>query len=288
MSLLRVLSVLGIAVVAVPTVAQPTAPRTDVFGDPLPSAAVARLGTVRLRHAAAVQDVRFLAGGKWLLSGGSDDTVRLWDPLTGRELHHFPGQTGRLAPDGKTLVTWGRGCHVWDLATAKELPWSRAQLQDLGSNPSAAFTADGKALVVAALVTAAGMDEGKLKVQTFDLATGKLRSAWLGPRWNGDMGQHFLAAGDIIGVHFGRGWDPSHHIDLHDAATGKVVGRGPFFSMIFPSADGSRFATEEVQPEDSKERIHLVVLDSKTGKELYRFPTRVETNAALRDSLQNL
>jgi WD40 repeat protein len=282
MSDLRILSVLWIGVLTVPGAAQPPALRTDAFGDPLPPAALARLGTVRFRHAAAVDDVHFVAGGKWLLSGGSDNTVRFWEPQTGREVYTFPGHAGRLAPDGKTLVAWGYGCQVWDFASGKELPWAAAQLRDVYHNASAAFMPGGKSLVVIARASDTNPGEdGKLKVQTFDLATGKRLSAWLGPSWDGRISARIFPAGDIVGVNFGSGWSPENHIELRDAVTGKLLASCPFFSMVFPSADGSRFATEEVQPEGAKERIHLLVLDSKTGKELYRYRTGVETNAAL-------
>jgi WD40 repeat protein len=59
-------------------------PRTDLYGDPLPSGAVMRLGTIRLRHANA--DLAFSADGKQLISCGSDGELRFWDVATGKLL----------------------------------------------------------------------------------------------------------------------------------------------------------------------------------------------------------
>lgn len=281
MNPLRILSLVGVSILAAPAAAQQAAPRTDAFGDPLPAAALARMGTVRLRHEAAVDTVEFIAGGKWLLSAGQDDTVRLWDPRAGREVRRFPGRAGCLSRDGKTLVTWGEHCRLWDLGTGQELPRAAARLRDLAAaGGPAAFTRDGKALVLR-LVVAGAEEQGRLKMGTFDLATGKLRSHWLGPRWDGNLALHVFPSGDIIGVSTGRGWDPDNRLELYDAATGKAVARVPFFSMIQHSADGSRFVTEAPQRDGVKPRIVLLIVDSKTGKEQYRYPTGVETNAAL-------
>src|SRR4051812_29064709 len=58
------------------------AARTDMYGDPLPPGAVARLGTVRLRHRGA--DVTFAPDGKCLISYGWDGEVRVWDAASGK------------------------------------------------------------------------------------------------------------------------------------------------------------------------------------------------------------
>src|SRR5262249_33875359 len=56
-------------------------PKTDLYGDPLPSGAIARCGTMRLRHGRG-STVAFAADGKTLISFGGDRTLRFWDVAT--------------------------------------------------------------------------------------------------------------------------------------------------------------------------------------------------------------
>src|SRR5437879_111223 len=80
-------------------------PRVDLFGDPLPPGALARLGTVRARHGGAANAVAYAPDGKTLASAGEDQTVRLWDVATGKEIHACAGHRDDVlsvayAPDG--------------------------------------------------------------------------------------------------------------------------------------------------------------------------------------------
>jgi RNA polymerase sigma factor (sigma-70 family) len=127
----------------------------DLFGDPLPPGARARIGTVRLRHGDCVQTFAVSGDGKVLASLGWDEadnrrdaTICLWDTLTGRELGRFPAREivaseplygiapdGRtlvygvdralaLSPDGKVLAYSGkqnRRIHLWSTSSAREL-----------------------------------------------------------------------------------------------------------------------------------------------------------------------
>jgi WD40 repeat protein len=169
-----------------PKPAKQEPPRTDRHGDPLPEGAIARLGTVRLRHQASVFDVLFSADGKRLISAGHDGRVSVWDPRSGRELQRFPvlssdqhpAPWGCLSPDGKILVTRNRTFHFWDLQTGRELPWSpgkRAAREEL-SVAGATFSADGKRLLVMgqAMRTVLGGDAPPLVFWIYDVGAGKL------------------------------------------------------------------------------------------------------------------
>jgi RNA polymerase sigma factor (sigma-70 family) len=86
-----------------PPVVENVKPKTDLFGDPLPDGAVARIGTTRLAHNQPIGSLSFSADGKRLASSDWGE-VRLWDVATGRELRRWKGANPTLSPDGKVLV----------------------------------------------------------------------------------------------------------------------------------------------------------------------------------------
>ena len=112
----------------------------DQFGDPLPPDVLARLGTVRLRHAGSqIEFVGFSPDGQMLISASQDGMARLWEVATGKEIRHFQtrrepaketihGSYFALSRDCSFLASATKGgsaadaqdlC-IWDLATGKE------------------------------------------------------------------------------------------------------------------------------------------------------------------------
>src|SRR5258707_11518495 len=63
--------------------------RGDQYGDPLPEGAVAPLGTLRWRHTGRILCLSVSPDGKTLASAGKDQTLRLWDAATGKQLHRI-------------------------------------------------------------------------------------------------------------------------------------------------------------------------------------------------------
>jgi WD40 repeat protein len=161
-----------------PAVRPARAERLDLYRDPLPPQATARLGTVRFRHHQAVRAVAFSPDGKVLATvdvgvdsihlGGS---LRFWDRASGRELHPLvPGPSGYVisavfAADGKVLFVGTREGPLrrWDLTSGKELPPWKGHARGVRR---LALSADGRTL-------AATNQEEPYQFRLWDVRTGQ-------------------------------------------------------------------------------------------------------------------
>ena len=78
-------------------------------------------------HENIVQSVAFSPNGKYALSGSSDNTVKLWDVTSGREVRTFVGTNYSIysiafSPDGKYVLSGSSDdtIKLWEVARASE------------------------------------------------------------------------------------------------------------------------------------------------------------------------
>ncbi len=113
-----------------------------------------------------------LPDGRRALTGSSDNTARLWDLETGKELRRLVGHTSvvtsvAVLPDGRRALTgsWDHTARLWDLETGQEL---RSLVGHSAVVSSVAVLADGRRALT-------GSDDNTARL--WDLETGKeLRS----------------------------------------------------------------------------------------------------------------
>jgi WD40 repeat protein len=124
----------------------------------------------------------FSPDGRFLLTGGADRTVRVWDPNTGREVQALPcpGDVYRLAfsPDGRRFAAavgdWrgGRGgeVKVWDVAGFREVLTLRGHAECVWT---VAFSPDGTRLASGSGPYTAPRQEKKPgEIKLWDAVTG--------------------------------------------------------------------------------------------------------------------
>jgi RNA polymerase sigma factor (sigma-70 family) len=129
-------------------------PRTDLYGDPLPPGALARMGRVpRFWVGSQAEHIAFSPDGSMVACVGRG-AIRLWDAKTGMETHRLKIRRPRerrvqgapravFAPNGKVLATSTEGMtDLWEVPTGKELRQLDHTLCVL------AFSPDGSTLVI--------------------------------------------------------------------------------------------------------------------------------------------
>jgi DNA-binding beta-propeller fold protein YncE len=185
---------------------------------------------------ARVNSVAFSPDGARVLTGSTDNTARLWDAATGKEIRVFKGHEGGVwsvafSRDGARVLTGSvdATARLWDAATGKEI---RAFKGHEGFVRSVAFSPDGARVLTGSVDATARL---------WDAATGKEIRAF-----TGHEGPVFAVAFSPDGARVLTG-SYDNTARLWDAATGKEIraftGHEGYVLAVAFSPDGARVLT---------------------------------------------
>jgi len=204
-------------------------------------------------HDGFVVTTSFSPDGKTLASGSWDNTIKLWDRQTGKELRTLTGHDAVYAvsfsPDGKTLASSGADSTIklWNVETGKEIYTIKGHNNKYVFSVS--FSPDGKTLA------SSGADK---TVKLWNVETGKEIHTLEGHK-NFVMTVSFSPDGKTVAS---GGWDKT--VKLWNVETGKEIrtlrGHKNFVYSVSFSPDGKTLAS------GGNDKI-VKLWDVDTGKE---------------------
>jgi WD40 repeat protein len=228
----------------------PKTPRVDFYGDPLPPGATARLGTVRHRQSSPIHKIAYSPDGKYVITDGDDEVLRVWDGDNGRLIRQIDSGGGitrdfAISCGAKLLTAGSVRDNEWktdivtiavtDLVTGQRE--SKISRDCWGRCTLLRFSPDARLL-------AFDCDDHLIRV--LDGATGAEHSSYkVGTMFLGRLA--FSPASDRLAIVSGKTNEPQSQIHVIDLVQKKVLRMVPNFGVKVDglgfSADGAKVAS---------------------------------------------
>jgi WD40 repeat protein len=239
------------------------------------SATIRLIAATLTGHTDTVRSVAFSPDGRLLASGSDDNTIKLWEVATGREVRTLSGHgwdvtSVAFSPDGRLLASGSCGkagfffpcvqgeIKLWDVASGREV---RTLSGHTNWVTSVAFSPDGRLL-------ASGSDDNTIKL--WEVATGREVRTLSGHGWDVTSvafspDGRLLASGSCGG--WGLGVCVRGEIKLWDVASGSLVrtltGHTDWVLSVAFSPDGRLLASGAAWPDTT-----IKLWEVATGREV--------------------
>jgi len=221
--------------------------------------------TIELKgHTRGINTITFSPDGTKVVTTSWDDTLRIWDAESGKEMHLFKGHSiwytaVAVSPDGKRLATTSKDriVRIWDVESGTELH----QLKYKDSSACPTFSPDGtKVIVVCGDETAFIWDteSGEL-LQTLDWTAdwSSSRVVFLGASFSPDGTKVVKADGGRI-------------VRIWDVETGEELQTLPHQNIDVPQTSAAIFLPCGTKIATGSTDNIVRIWDAETGKELQR------------------
>jgi WD40 repeat protein len=261
----------------VPAAPPSRSPKVDRYGDPLPSGAAMRLGTVRFRQDQYIDHIVYAPDGRSVVTGVGEHRLQVWDARDGKKLGQIDVgieavRDFAFSPDGTTIAAAGfqyepaRNLVVHYLTltdAASGRPVRRGEWDERGDIRGIAYAPDGKTVVTAST-------DGTLRL--WDVATasishqerpGELNDPSIA--FSPDAASHLLA---ISGERTISLWDVANHRHVRQLA---IDGNHRPGSLAF-SPDGTTLATGL-----SGDKAEIGLWRVSDGTSLWHFTIQADT-----------
>ena len=220
---------------------------------------------VQMGHSMAIQASAVSPDGRCALSGSFDNTLKLWDVASGREIRTFTGHPSTVtsvafSPDGRSILSgsFDKTVRLWDVSTGNEIRTFRGHSEWVNSvsfSPNSKFALSGST---------------DKSIRLWNVSTGMLVRTFKGP-----MGEIKAVAFSPDGK-FALSGSMDKSIKLWDVRTGASLktfsGHADAVNSVSFSPDG-RYALSG----SSDKTVRL--WDISTGEEKRKFPGSGSVNA---------
>jgi WD40 repeat protein len=185
-------------------------------------------------HTDSVVSAAFSADGKWLVTGSKDNTARVWEVATGKQIFLLSGNSDSVgsvafSPDGTKVLTGSNTVRLWNINIDKQ----QITFSAPAGITTSALALDGETILV-------GDANGNTGL--WDLNTGKLLHTF--PKDSHDVKSVAISPdGKMVALSF-RSGPKGVDVNLFDPSTGKLLSTftndsslQPFIGTLSFSAD---------------------------------------------------